>query len=154
MAYFAKLAGIDMVHIPFKSTQDATNDVIAGRSHALMVPNVGALPFARDERIRLLGVSSPKRSPFLPQVPAIAETLNGFEFESWFGLLAPAGTPQPVVEHINAAVSGLLKDKVILDRLARQGVEPRPLSPEQFGKLIRDDYKAMARIVKLVGRLQ
>ena len=154
MAYFAKLAGIEMVHIPFKSTQDATNDVIAGRSHVLIVPNVGALPFARDERIRLLGVTSPKRSPFLPQVPAIAETLRGYEFESWFGLLAPAHTPEPVIERINTAVSGLLKDKVILDRLARQGVEPRPLTPEAFGGLIRDDYEAMAKVVKLVGRVQ
>ena len=154
MAYFAKLAGIEIVHIPFKSTQDATNDVIAGRSHALIVPNVGALPFAHDERIRLLGVTSPKRSPFLPQVPAIAETLPGYAFESWFGLLAPARTPQPIIEHINAAVSGLLKDKVILERLARQGVEPRPLSPDAFGQLIRDDYEAMAKIVKLVGRVQ
>ena len=154
MAYFAKLAGIEIVHIPFKSTQDATNDVIAGRSQALIVPNVGALPFAHDERIRLLGVTSPKRSPFLPQVPAIAEALPGYAFESWFGLLAPARTPQPIVEHINAAVSGLLKDKVILERLARQGVEPRPLSPDAFGQLIRDDYEAMAKIVKLVGRVQ
>jgi tripartite-type tricarboxylate transporter receptor subunit TctC len=154
MAYLARLAGVEMVHIPFKSTQDATNDVIAGRSHALIVPNVGALPFAHDERIRLLGVTSPKRSLFLPQVPAIAETLPGYAFESWFGLLAPAGTPQPIIEHINAAVSGLLKEKVILERLSRQGVEPRPLTPEAFGQLIRDDYEAMAKIVKLVGRVQ
>jgi tripartite-type tricarboxylate transporter receptor subunit TctC len=154
MAYFAKLAGLEMVHIPFKSTQDATNDVIAGRSHALIVPNVGAAAFANDERIRLLGVTSPKRSPFLPQLPPIAEALPGYAFESWFGLLAPARTPQPVVERINAAVSGLLRDKVILERLARQGVEPRPLSPEAFAQLIRDDYEAMAKIVKLVGRVQ
>ncbi|MBW8904174.1 MAG: tripartite tricarboxylate transporter substrate binding protein [Betaproteobacteria bacterium] len=154
MAYFAKLAGVEMVHIPYKSTQDATNDVLAGRSHALIVPNVGAMPFAHDARIRLLGVTSPKRSPFLPQVPAIAETVPGYAFESWFGLLAPARTPQPVIERINAAVSGLLKDPVILQRLASQGVEPRPLSREAFGKLIRDDYEAMAKVVKIVGRTE
>ncbi|MBW8723485.1 MAG: tripartite tricarboxylate transporter substrate binding protein, partial [Polaromonas sp.] len=152
--YFAKLAGVEMVHIPYKSTQDATNDVLAGRSHALIVPNVGAMPFAHDARIRLLGVTSPKRSPFLPQVPAIAETVPGYAFESWFGLLAPARTPQPVIERINAAVSGLLKDPVILQRLASQGVEPRPLSREAFGKLIRDDYEAMAKVVKIVGRTE
>src|SRR5262245_46733219 len=65
MAYFTRLAGVDMVHIPFKSTQDATNDVLAGRSHALIVPNIGALPYANDKRIRLLGVTSPGPSPFL-----------------------------------------------------------------------------------------
>ncbi len=154
MAYLAKLAGIDMVHIPFKSTQDANTDVLAGRSHALIVPNVGALPFLKDERIRLLGVTSRKRSPFLPDLPAISESVPGYEFDSWFGLLAPARTPRPVVERINAEVARLLKDPVILARLAAQGVEPRPLSPEAFDRLLRDDYADMVKLVKAVGRLE
>ena len=154
MAYFAKLAGVDMVHIPFKSTQDATNDVLGARSHALIVPNVGALPFLKDRRIRLLGVTSPGRSPFLPELPAIAEEIPGYAFESWFGLLAPARTPRAVIERINGEVAKLLGNAVILERLAAQGVEPRPLSPEAFERLVRDDYEAMARVVKAVGRLE
>ena len=154
MAYFCKLAGIEMVHIPYKSTQDATNDVLAGRSQALIVPNVGAMPFAKDQRIRLMGVTSPKRSSFLPGVPAIAEDLPGYVFESWFGLLAPAGTPPPLIERINAEVAKLLKNPVILQRLATQGVEPRALTPAQFDKLVREDYEAMAKVVKAVGRVE
>ena len=154
MAYFAKLAGVEMVHIPFKSTQDATNDVLAGRSQALIVPNVGALPFARDSRIRLLAVTSPKRSSFLPGVPALAEEVPGYAFESWFGLLAPARTPRPVVERINAAVTKVLADPAVLRRLAAQGVEPRPLAPDAFALLVREDYEAMARIAKVVGRVE
>jgi tripartite-type tricarboxylate transporter receptor subunit TctC len=154
MAYLAKLAGIDMVHIPFKSTQDANTDVLAGRSHALIVPNVGALPYLKDERIRLLGVTSRKRSPFLPDLPAIAETVPGYEFDSWFGLLAPARTPKPIIERINAEVARLLRDPVVLKRLAAQGVEPRPLSPEAFDKLLREDYADMVKLVKTVGRLE
>ena len=154
MAYFAKLAGIDMVHIPFKSTQDAANDVLAGRSHALIVPNVGAIPFAREARIRLLGVTSPARSVFVPGVPAIAETIPGYAFESWFGLLAPAGTPKPLVARINSEVAKLLANPAVLERLAAQGVEPHPLTPDAFAKLIRDDYEAMAKIAKAVGRLE
>ena len=154
MAYFASLAGLDMVHIPFKSTQDANNDVLAARSHAVIVPNVGAIPFARDERLRLLGVTSRKRSAFLPGVPALAETFPAYEFDSWFGLLAPAKTPRPVIERINAAVAKLLKDPVILGRLANQGVEPRPLSPEAFDQLIREDHADMVRIIKAVGRFE
>ena len=154
MAYFASLAGLDMVHIPFKSTADANNDVLAARSHAVIVPNVGAIPFAKDERMRLLGVTSQKRSAFLPNVPPVAESVPGYEFDSWFGLLAPAKTPRPVIERINAEVGRLLRDPVILGRLASQGVEPRPLSLEAFEKLIREDYDDMAKVVKAVGRIQ
>src|SRR6266513_5441572 len=154
MAYFASLAKLDMVHIPFKSTQDATNDVLAARSHALVVPNVGAIPFAKDGRMRLLGVSSKRRSAFLPGVPPVAESLPGYEFDSWFGLLAPAKTPKAVIARINAAATKLLREPVILARLAGQGVDPRPLSPEAFERLIREDYEDMAKVVKAVGRIE
>src|SRR5467141_1015579 len=154
MAYFASLAKLDMVHIPFKSSQDATTDVLAARSHALIVPNVGAIPFVKDARIRLLGVTSQRRSAFLPEVPPVAESVPGYAFDSWFGLLAPAKTPQAVIARINAAVAKLLRDPVILARLATQGVEPRPLSPEAFERLIREDYEDMAKVVKAVGRIE
>jgi tripartite-type tricarboxylate transporter receptor subunit TctC len=154
MAYLASLARLDMVHIPFKSSQDAVNDMLAARSHAVIVPNVGAIPFAKDARVRILGVTSLKRSPFLPGAPSVADALPGYEFESWFGLLAPAGTPRPVVERINAAVARLLRDPVILARLASQGVEPRPLSTEAFERLLREDYEEMAKVVKAVGRVE
>ena len=154
MAYFASLAGLDMVHIPFKSTADANNDVLAARSHAVIVPNVGAIPFVRDERIRLLGVTSRKRSAFLPGVPPVAESVPGYGFDSWFGLLAPAKTPKAVIARINAAVAKLLREPVILARLAGQGVEPRPLSPAAFERLIREDYEDMARVVRAVGRFE
>ena len=154
MAYFAKLAGLDMVHIPFKSSQDATNDVLAGRSHAVIVPNVGAIPFAKDTRVRLLGVTSLERSAFLPGIPPIAESVPGYEFDSWFGLLAPARTPKAQIERINAEVAKLLRDPVILARLASQGVAPRPMSPEAFGRLIREDYEDLAKMVSTLGPVE
>jgi tripartite-type tricarboxylate transporter receptor subunit TctC len=154
MAYFASLAKLDMVHIPFKSSQDATTDVLAARSHALIVPNVGAIPFLKDARIRLLGVTSQGRSAFLPEIPPVAESVPGYAFDSWFGLLAPAKTPQAVIARINAEVAKLLRDPVILARLASQGVEPRALSPAAFERLIREDYDDMARLVKAVGRIE
>lgn len=154
MAYFAHLAGLEMVHIPFKSTQDATNDVLAGCSHAMIVPNVGAIPLAKDARVRLLGVTSQRRTVFLPEVPPIAENVPGYGFDSWFGLLAPARTPKVQIERINAQVAGLLRDPVILARLARQGVEPHPVSPEAFERLIRDDYAYMAKVVRIIGQVE
>jgi tripartite-type tricarboxylate transporter receptor subunit TctC len=154
MAYFASLAALDMVHIPFKSTQDANNDVLAGRSHAVIVPNVGAIPFLKDARIRLLGVTSGEGARFPPGVQQVGDAVPGYAFDSWFGLLAPARTPRPVIERINAEVAKLLRDPKILERLASQGVEPRPLDPDAFERLIRDDYEDMAKIVKSVGKVE
>ncbi len=152
MAYFTAMAGVDMMHIPYKSTQDATNDVLAGRTQALIVPNVGALPYLKDGRVRLLGVTSRKPSRFLPGVPAIADAgLPGYEFESWFGLLAPAKIPKAQIQRINSEVGRLLRQPQIIERLLAQGVEPTPLSPEAFDKLVRSDYEAMARVVKTSG---
>jgi tripartite-type tricarboxylate transporter receptor subunit TctC len=154
MAYLASLAGLSMVHIPFKSSQDAVNDVLAARSHAVIVPNVGAIPYAKDGRIRILGVTSLERSPFLPGAPPVAESVAGYEFDSWFGLLAPARTPRSVVDRINAEVAKLLRDPVILKRLASQGVVPHPLSPEAFARLIREDHDKTARMVKTLGSVE
>jgi tripartite-type tricarboxylate transporter receptor subunit TctC len=154
MAYFASLAGLSMVHIPFKSSQDAVNDVLAARSHAVIVPNVGAMPYLKDARMRILAVTSLAPSPFLPGVPPLAATLKGYEFDSWFGLLAPARTPKEVIARINGEVAKLLRDPVILKRLAGQGVAPRALSPEAFERLIRDDYDETAKMVKAVGKIE
>jgi tripartite-type tricarboxylate transporter receptor subunit TctC len=145
MAYLASLAGLSMVHIPFKSSQDAVNDVLAGRSHAVIVPNVGAIPYAKDQRIRILGVTSRARSPFLPGVPPVAESVAGYQFDSWFGLLAPAGTPKAVIGRINGEMA---------KRLASQGVVPRPLSPGAFARLIREDYEETAQMVKSMGSIE
>ena len=116
MAYFAALAGIDMVHVPYKATNEAVNEVLAGRSHAVIAANIGALGFVNDARVRMLGVTSPNRSKFLPELPTIAEAgVPGYEFDSWLGLLGPAGIPVSILGQINAAVGTLLGDPVILD---------------------------------------
>ena len=152
MAYFAGLAGIDMVHVPYKATNEAINEVLAGRSHAVIAANIGALGFVKDARVRMLGVTAAKRSKFLPELPTIAESgVPGYEFDSWLGLLGPAGIPVSTLERINAAVGTLLKDPVILDRLAKQGIEPRALSPGAFNALLRADFANMARVVKASG---
>jgi tripartite-type tricarboxylate transporter receptor subunit TctC len=151
MAYFASLAGIDMVHIPFKGTNEAVNEVLAGRADAVIAANIGALSFTRDPRIRMLGVTSAKRSKFLPELPPIGEGVPGYEFDSWLGLLGPAGIPRAAVDRINLAVAALLRDPVILERLAKQGIEPQALSPEAFDALLRADFEKMARVVKASG---
>jgi tripartite-type tricarboxylate transporter receptor subunit TctC len=152
MAYFNGLAGIDVVHIPLKATGEAINEVISGRAQAVIAASIGALAFTKDSRIRLLGVTSLKRSKYLPELPSIAESgLPGYEFDSWFGLLGPAATPVAEATRINAAMAKLLKDPVILERLDKQGIEPRALSNPDFGKLLAADHVRMAAVVKASG---
>ena len=152
MAYFNGLAGIDLVHLPLKATGEAINEVISGRAHAVIAASIGALAFAKDSRIRLVGVTSPKRSKYLPEVPTIAESgLPGYQFDSWFGLLGPVATPAADVERVHAAVSKLLKDPVVLERLDKQGIEPAILSNPDFARLLAQDYERMAKVVKASG---
>jgi len=151
MAYFAGLTGIDMVHIPYKATNEAVQEVLAGRSHAVISSTIGALPFTREPRVRMLAVTGAQRSKFVPELPTVGESVPGYTFDSWMGLLAPAATPRPVVEQINAAMNKLLKDPVILDRLDKQGVVPGPMSVDAFNALLREDYLKMGRVVKISG---
>ncbi len=152
MAYFNGLAGIDLVHVPLKATGEAINEVISGRAHAVIAASIGALAFAKDSRIRLLGVTSPQRSKYLPTLPTIAESgLPGYAFDSWFGLLGPAATPAAEATRINSAMAKLLKDPVVLERLDKQGIEPKAMSNADFGKLLALDYKRMADVVKASG---
>jgi tripartite-type tricarboxylate transporter receptor subunit TctC len=160
MAYFASLAGIDIVHVPFKATGEAINELLAGRAHAVIAANIGALAFVKDERVRMLAATGGHRSKFLPQLPTVAEAgkeggaasgLGGYVFDSWLGLLAPAGTPRPVVEQINAAMERLLREPVILERLAKQGIEPQNLGVDAFNALLREDFARMAKVVKASG---
>ena len=152
MAYFASLAGIEMVHVPFKATGEAVNEVLAGRAHAVIAANIGAIPYVNDQRVRALASTGRERSKFLPDLPSVDEAgVRGYTFDSWIGLLGPAGVPRATVEAINAAVAKLLKDPVILERLDKQGVVPQAMSPQEFGKLLAADYAKMARVVKLSG---
>jgi tripartite-type tricarboxylate transporter receptor subunit TctC len=151
MAYFCGLAGVEMVHIPFKATGEAVNEVLAGRAHAVIAANIGALPYVKDARVRMLGATGAKRSKFLPELPAVAESLPGYEFDSWIALLAPAATPRAFVEQVNAAVAGLLKDPAILGRLDKQGVVPQAMSPDALNALLKADFQKMARVVKASG---
>lgn len=152
MAYFNGLAGIDVVHIPLKATGEAINEVISGRAQAVIAASIGALAFAKDSRIRLIGVTSPKRSRYLPDVPTIAESgLPGYQFDSWFGLLGPVATPAAEVNRINTAMARLLQDPVVLERLDKQGIVPLAMRNADFAKLLAVDYARMAQVVKVSG---
>ena len=152
MAYFAGLAGLDMVHVPLKSTGDAVNEVLAGRSQAVIAATIGAIPFAKDSRVRLLAMTGTQRSKYLPELPTVAESgLPGYEFDSWIGVLGPAGIPKATLEQLGTAMAAVMKDPAVLDRLNKQGVEARYLGPDAFGALLADNFAKMARVVKASG---
>jgi tripartite-type tricarboxylate transporter receptor subunit TctC len=152
MAYFCAMAGIDMVHVPFKATGEAVNEVLAGRAQAVIAANIGAIPYVHDARVHALASTGKQRSKFLPDLPTVDESgVRGYSFDSWMGLLGPAGLQRQSVEAINGAVAKLLKDPVILERLDKQGVVPQAMTPAEFGELLREDYAKMARVVKASG---
>jgi tripartite-type tricarboxylate transporter receptor subunit TctC len=152
MAYFVSLAGIDMVHVPFKATGEAVNEVLAGRAQAVIAANIGALPFVHDPRVRAIGSTGTKRSKFLPDLATIDESgIPGYAFDSWIGILGPAGIPRGTVDAINAAMGKLLRDPLILERLDKQGVVPQALSPDAFAELLRTHFAEMAKVVKISG---
>ena len=151
MAYFDSMAGIDLVHIPTKGTGDAITELLAGRAQAVIAANVAALPFMNDSRVRFLGVSSEKPSPFVPGIPPIANTVKGYVFDSWFGLLAPAGTPREVTNKISTEMAKLLKQPEIIERMRRQGIEIGNMSNTEFNQLLAKDFDRMANVVKSSG---
>ena len=152
MAYFAKFAGLDMQHVPYKGTQEAVTDVMGGRGHAVIVPTAGIGVYLQESRLRVIGLTANKRSTLLPNIPTLTESgVPGFTFESWFGLLAPAGTPAAVVEKINAAVNKVIAIKEVRDRLNQLGIDSGYLNVEGFNKLFLADRELMNRIVKESG---
>jgi tripartite-type tricarboxylate transporter receptor subunit TctC len=152
MAYFAKSAGLDILHIPYKGTAEAVTDVSGGRGHAVIVPTAGVGTYLQDPKLRVLGITATKRSSLLPNIPTFSESgLPGFVFDSWFGLLAPAGTPPAVVEKINAAVNKVIALPEVKERLQKHGIESAQLSVEGFNKLFLNDFELMNKVVKESG---
>jgi tripartite-type tricarboxylate transporter receptor subunit TctC len=143
---------IDVTHVPYKGTQEVMSDLLSERVAAYFSPISPAIPFVRDGRLRALAVTSTKRQSSLPGVPTVAEAgVPGFEFTLWFGLWAPAGIPGDLVEKINKDVNRALTSADVVDRLAKVGQDPMPMSPAEFRQLVRKEIDDYARIIKAAG---
>ncbi len=152
MAYFLARAGLDMQHIPMKSTGDAVNEVVAGRAQGVVPALIGIMGFKGDARIKPLAYTGAQRSKFLPELPTVAEAgVPGYKFDSWFGLLAPAGTPRAEIERINNAMLKVMADAAVQERFQRLGVEHGTLQPDEFQKLLRADWDLAGGLVKASG---
>ncbi len=149
---FKLAAGISATHIPFRGAPEALVDVVAGRVHFLFTPIVVALPFIRDGRAIPLAVSTTERLTLLPNVPTLSESaLPGFEFDMWFGLLAPAKTPMAVREKLSQEVARILQLQDVKDRLNALGGIPRANTPAEFDKFIRAEVEKLGKVVKAGG---
>ena len=146
------MAGIQLQHVPYKGVAPAMNDVMGGQLPMLFASLPSALPHIKAGKLRALGVSGDKRSPALPEVPAIAESVPGYNGTLWIGLFAPAGVPPSVLAKVQQGARDALAAPDLRAKLEQQGVEiAPPTSPEQFSKLLQDDLARWARIVKDSG---
>jgi tripartite-type tricarboxylate transporter receptor subunit TctC len=146
---FKTMAGIDMLHVPYKGSAPAIQDVIGGQVPLMFDTTVVAGPFIESGKVRALAVTSAKRLPSLPNVPTMAEAgVPGYEVVSWQAMFAPAGTPPAIVERLHAEVAKILKQPDVQERLAKLGVEPSGMPPQQFAAFQASEIAKWAKVVK------
>ena len=148
---FKAMAGIDMGHGPYRGSAIAFPDIISNKVQLIFDNLPSALEQSRAGTVRALGVTSPQRWPGVPDVPAISETLPGFESVGFYGISAPKGTPPEIVEILNKAVGEALKDPKVAERLADIGGIPKPMTPAEFGRLIADETEKWRKVVAFAG---
>ena len=146
------LAGIDLLHIPYKGSAPALIDVISGQVPLTLISINTALPPIKSGRVRALAVSGARRSPVLPEVPTMMEAgVRGYESSTWYGLLAPKATPRGVVMKLNGEIVAILKLPEVKDRLLADGAEPVGNSPEQFGEFIKSEIAKWGKVIRAAG---
>jgi tripartite-type tricarboxylate transporter receptor subunit TctC len=148
---FKAMTKCDMVHVPYRGSAIAFPDIISNKVQLIFDNLPSALEQARSGTVRAIGVTSPQRWPGVPDVPAIAETVPGFESVGFYGISAPKGTPPEIVDILNKAVAEALKDPKLVERLNAVGGIPKPMTPEQFGKLISDETEKWRKVVAFAG---
>ena len=148
---FKMLTGINMQHVPYRGSAPALQDLLTNRVQVIFDNLPGSISHIKAGTLRALGVTAGKRSPALPDVPTIGETVPGYEAVVWYGIVAPKGTPPEIVATLNKAVNEVLADPKLNARLAELGGEPMPMTPAQFGKLIADETEKWAKVVKFSG---
>jgi tripartite-type tricarboxylate transporter receptor subunit TctC len=148
---FKAMTKIDMVHVPYRGSAIAFPDIISNKVQLIFDNLPSALEQSRAGTVRALGVTSPQRWPGLPDIPAIAETVPGFESVGFYGISAPKGTPPEIVDILNKAVGEALKDPKLVEKLTAIGGIPKPMTPAEFGRLIADETAKWRKVVEFAG---
>ena len=145
---FKSLAGVDIVHVPYKGTAPGMTDLIAGRVQLAFSSIPTVLTHVQAGRLKMLGTGGTKRSPALPDIPPIADTLPGFELVTWYALFAPAGTPAAIINRLNSEIAKVLKDADIQKRFGAQGLEPVVMTPQELRRYTESDVSRWTRLIK------
>jgi tripartite-type tricarboxylate transporter receptor subunit TctC len=145
---FASETGIKMLHVPYKGTGPAVTDLLGGRIDVMFAPGPVVQQFVASGQLKALGVTDTTRSKFYPDVPPVSETVPAYESVGWFGLLAPPNTPPGIVKALNEVIVAAMQTKEFRDHLATLGAEPKPQTPEEFGRYINADVAKWSKLVK------
>jgi len=149
---FKAMAGVDIVHVPYKGSSGARTDILGGQVQMMFDAIPTMAPNVRSGKVKALGTSGVARSTVLPEVPTIAEAgVPGYEATIWLGVMAPAGTPKPVADRLNAEIAKIVNSPEVKDAWAKQGAVPMTMTPDQFDKYLRADIEKWAKVVKISG---
>jgi tripartite-type tricarboxylate transporter receptor subunit TctC len=151
MALLNATTNTNMIHVPFKGGGPATVALASGEIQAMTATIGSLIPHIASKRVRAVGVTSAKRVKLYPDVPAIAESVPGYEFVAWIGAFLPAATPRPIVDRLNGEMRKALAHPDTAKILGAQTLDPLPMSPEEFAKLLKSDYDKYERVIKLSG---
>jgi tripartite-type tricarboxylate transporter receptor subunit TctC len=143
----------DMQHIPYKGTGPAMADLLGGQIQFMLSSAPAAIPQVKAGKLRALAVTTAKRSPAMPELPAIGEQVPGFEYSSWYGMWSAEGTPKAIVSRLNQALARVLERPDVQERLRADGVEPAPSTPEEFARLLAREIATWKKVVK-VGNIK
>ena len=148
---FKMMTGVDLLHVPYRGAAPALTDLISGQVQIMFDNMPSSIEHIRAGKLRALGVTTAKRSPALPDVPTVAETVPGYEASAWFGMGAPKGTPPEIINKLNKAINAALADPNIQARLADLGGNVMSVTPAEFGQVIVDETEKWAKVVKAAG---
>jgi len=149
---FKLAAGINVVHVPYRGTPEAVNDTISGRIQFMVAPVLPSMNLVRSGRLIALAVTTRERLALLPDLPTIAEAaLPGFEYDGWYGIFAPAKTPRAIINKVSVEVGRILRLPDVAERIASQGAVPKPSTPQEFDKLVREEIIMRGKIFKASG---
>src|SRR5689334_14522717 len=147
---FKHMAGVDIVHVPYKGSAGARTDILGGQVQMMFDAITTMAPNVRAGKLKALGTSGKVRSTVLPEVPTVSEAgVPGYEAVIWLGIMAPAGTPKPIIDRLNAEITRATNSAEVKDAWVKQGATPMSMTPDEFGKFLREDIDKWARIVKL-----